>query len=98
MYARVARWEGGQDQDIRSTTAELAQRAPSGPPPGVPAQGFLLLADPESGRMLSIVLFDTREELEQGDAALRAMDPPGDRDTGSIAWIEHYEVGVDVRR
>ena len=97
MYARVARWEGGEGDAIRRSAEEMAARADSGPPEGVPAKGFLLLIDPDGGRTLAIGLFETEEDLRKGDETLNAMDPPGGAQTGRRTSVEKYEVGVDVR-
>ena len=59
MYARVARWEGGEAEGLRASGDEINSRANEGPPPGVPAKGFLMLIDPDSGRSLAISLYDT---------------------------------------
>lgn len=75
----------------------MNSRAASGPPPGVPANGFLMLIDPDGGRSLAIALFETEEDLRKGDDALNAMNPePGD-DVGKRTSVERYEVAVDVR-
>ncbi len=97
MYARVTRWEGADGQGLRRTAEEMRTRAASGPPPGVPACGFLMLIDPDSGRSLAVGLFETEEDLRAGDEALNAMNPePGD-DVGRRTSVEMYEVAVDVR-
>jgi hypothetical protein len=97
MYARVARWEGGEADALKRSADEINSRAGEGPPPGVPATGFTMLIDPESGRSLAIALFETEEDLRKGDEALRAMDPSGP-DVGRRVSVERYEVGVDIRR
>jgi hypothetical protein len=96
MYARVARWEGAEPGAVRSTAEAINADAASGRPEGVPATGFLLLIDPDNGRSIAVALFDTEEDLRQGDAAFNAMDPPG-AGMGSRASVETYEVAVDVR-
>jgi hypothetical protein len=96
MYARVARWEGADGDALRRSTEEINSQAQSGPPPGVPATGFLMLIDPESGRSLAIALFENETDLRAGDEALNAMNPSGD-DVGTRASVEMYEVAVDVR-
>jgi hypothetical protein len=96
MYARVAKFEGGDGDAIRSTAAEIASEAASGPPEGVPATGFLFLIDPDNGRTLAVALFETEEDRRTGDKTLKAMSPPGDG-LGKRAAVEMYEVAVDVR-
>jgi hypothetical protein len=96
MYARVARWEGAEGDALRASAKDMADRAPSGPPEGVPAVGFTLLIDPDSGHSLAIALFETEDDLRKGDETLNGMNPPSD-DTGKRTSVENYEVAVDVR-
>ena len=58
--------------------------------------GHLSLIDPESGRSLAISLFETEEELRQGDEALNAMQPSSDG-VGHRVSVETYEVAVEIR-
>ena len=96
MYARVARWEGAEPEAIRSTAEAINAEAASGPPEGVPAKGFLLMIDPDNGRSLAVALFDTEEDLRQGDEVLNSMSPPSDG-MGQRGPVEIYEVAVDFR-
>jgi hypothetical protein len=96
MYARVARFEGAEADALRRSAEEVNAQAASGPPPGVPAVGFTMLIDPESGTSLGIALFETEEDLRKGDEALNAMDPTN-QDAGKRASVETYEVAIDVR-
>jgi hypothetical protein len=95
MYARVARFEGATGDALRKSADEINASAESGPPEGVPAVGFLMLIDPESGRSVSIALFETEDDRRTGDATLESMNPtPG---SGSRTSVENYEVAVDLR-
>jgi hypothetical protein len=96
MYARVARWEGADAEALRRSAEELRDRAPSGPPPGVPAKGFTMLIDPVAGVSVGIALFESEEDLRKGDEALNAMSPSSG-DVGHRTSVETYEVAVDVR-
>jgi|SRR5829696_1359736 len=100
MYARLAKWEGADADTLRRSTEEMKARAGEGPPPGVPAKGFMMLIDPDSGRSMAVVLFETEEDMRQGDEALNAMDPTG-AGGGTVAGqrtsVEMYEVAIDVR-
>jgi hypothetical protein len=96
MYARVSRWEGGDPDAVRAATEEMVSNAESGPPPGVPAKGFTYLVDPENGRTLAIGLFETEEDLRQGDETLNQMNPSHE-DAGKRTSVETYEVEIDVR-
>jgi hypothetical protein len=96
VFARVTRWEGGDAEAIRRSGAEIRERGRSGPPEGVPSVGFTLLIDPQGGRAIGIGLFETEEDLRQGDRVLNEMEPPGEG-MGRRASVEVYEVGFDVR-
>jgi hypothetical protein len=81
---------------MRRSAEQIGARAPSGPPAGVPATGFLLLIDPDNGRSLAVALFESEDDLRRGDAALNAMNPDVE-DGGRRTSVEMYEVAVDVR-
>jgi hypothetical protein len=95
MYARVAKWEGADADALRASADEINANSGQGPPPGVPAKKFLMLIDPEGGKSLSIVLFDTEDDLKQGDETLNGMNPQR-TDTGKRVSVETYEVGADL--
>lgn len=95
MYARVVRWEGAEADGMRSSAAQIAARAEEGPPEGVPATAFTLLIDPDNGRSLAIALFETEDDMRVGDAALNAMNPPGDT-MGKRVSVEFYEVALQL--
>jgi hypothetical protein len=95
MYARVAKWEGGSADAIRESISRIEQESQSGPPEGVPSTGFTFLADPDAGRVLAIGLFETMDDLRQGDATLNEMSPPVDM--GNRVSVETYEVAADLR-
>lgn len=61
----------------------------------MPATSLTLLVDPEGGRSIAIVMFATEEDRRTGDAALRAMNPPGDG-MGTRGEVEFYDVAVQV--
>ncbi len=96
MLARVAKWEGGDADAIRAASEDIASRAQTGPPQGVPAVGFTLLVDPDGGRAIAISLFKTEDDLSAGDAVLNEMTPPGEG-MGERASVDVYEVAVDLR-
>ena len=79
----------------RTRAARIRSDAESGPPEGVPAKQFLLLNDKENGRSLAVMLFETEEDYNQGDATLNSMDPPGEG-MGQRVAVEKYEVGAQL--
>jgi hypothetical protein len=95
MYARVVRWEGGEAEAINSSVSEINSQAQSGPPEGVPARGFLVLKDPEGGKVMAISFFESEDDYRQGDQKLNEMSPPEDA-MGSRVAVEKYEVGVEI--
>lgn len=95
MYARAAKWEGGDADAMRRAAEEVKPRVSSGPPEGVPGKAFLLLIDPDNQRQIAVTLFETEDDLRQGDQVLSSMSPP--EDIGRRATVETYEVPVDVR-
>jgi hypothetical protein len=96
MYARVARFEGGNADEIQAAVADIKSRAEGGPPEGVPSTGFTFLVNPEEGRVLAIGMFETEEDLRKGDEVLNTMDPPGGG-LGQRVSVETYEVGFEIR-
>jgi hypothetical protein len=96
MYARVAKFDGGQADALRQSADDINSQAASGPPEGVPATGFLMLIDPETGRSISISLFENEDDLRQGDETLNSMTPSSE-DAGKRTSVETYEVAVDIR-
>ena len=97
MYARVAKWEGATADAVRTMAEQISSDAESGPPEGVPANGFTLLVDPDGGRTIAIALFETEEDLRKGDETLNSMSPPSSDDMGKRTGVEMYEVAVDTR-
>ncbi len=96
MYARVATFEGTDAERARLGVEEIKRRAAGGPPEGVPAVEFLLLLKAGEAKVVSITIFETEEDLRQGDAALNAMDPPGSGNPDARRSVEVYEVAVKL--
>jgi hypothetical protein len=96
MYARVAKWEGVDADAMRQSAERLNAGGDSGPPEGVPAKAFMMLTDPENGRNMAIVLFETEEDMATGDATLNQMNPP-EEGAGQRVSVEMYEVAVDLK-
>jgi hypothetical protein len=96
MHARVATFEGGEPDQVRQIIEEIKKRAASGPPEGVPAVGLLVLHRADEGKVINISLFETEEDLRQGDETLNAMDPPVPGAMGRRTAVEMYEVGVKL--
>ena len=92
MKARVATWRGGDPDAIKRNLDEIRSRSESGPPEGVPSVGLMILQ--REGEVLFISLFETEENLRQGDATLNEMSPPG----GGMGdrSVEFYDVPIKL--
>lgn len=94
MYARVVRWEGAEAEAMKQSAEEIKSQADSGPPEGVPAKGFVMLQDPQGGKVMAITFFETEDDYRQGDETLNSMSPPGDG-LGSRVGVDKYEVAFE---
>jgi hypothetical protein len=94
MYARVATFEGADRAEMQQNVEGIRERSASGPPEGVPATGFLLLTSLEGAKAVAIGLFETEEDLRQGDEVLNSMDPPVPGGMGRRTSVEMFEVAV----
>jgi hypothetical protein len=93
MYARIARFEGGDPERFAATRDQIEADMASGTPPeGLEgAKEVMLLVDREGGTGLGVVFFETEEDLRRGDEALNSMSPPQEG-SGRRASVEIYEV------
>ena len=64
-------------------------------PEGIPASELLVMYDPEAGKSLTIVFFETEADYKQGDETLNAM-PAGDT-PGRRTSVEKYDVAVRMK-
>jgi hypothetical protein len=95
MLARVATWEGGSADGIRAASEQMRSNISQGPPAGVTSSGFMMLTDPEGGRVIMIGLFESEEDLRSSEAALKEMNPPDG--LGSRTTTDVYEVAAEAR-
>lgn len=91
MYARVATFEGADAAKVREVGERI--NAEDGPPEGLPSVGVLILHNAD-GKVQAISLFETEQDLEQGDARLSAMEPPVPGGLGQRVSVERFEVAV----
>jgi hypothetical protein len=95
MLARVTTYEGGTADGIRSAMEKLNAQVPAGPPPGVNAKGLTVLADPDSGRVLWIGVFEDEDALRSSEAGLSRVTLPAELGTPALPTV--YEVAADTR-
>jgi hypothetical protein len=96
MYARIARFEGGEpgrlDEAIEANRRYIESSLDS-PPEGLEGvKAVWMLVDRQAGRGLGITLFETEEELHRGDEALNKMSPPAPDAGGRRTAVEVYEI------
>ena len=104
MYARVARFEGGDRSrmdEVIEANRQIIEAALASPPEGLEdAQGTWVLVDREAGRGLGITLFATEEGMLRGDRTLDTMSPTGPAADagGRRTSVELYEVVIRAER
>jgi hypothetical protein len=95
MYARIARFEGGDTSQMDAVIDGARQTIDSNfdsPPEGLEgAKAVWMLVDRENARGLGITLFESEEDLRRGDEALNAMSPAVDAGQRR-SNVEIYEV------
>ena len=106
MYARIARFEGGDTNRIDEQVAEMRSQIEGVRANGLPADApeamrvltetvgrVLELVDRESGTSLGITFCETEGDMRRADEALNQMSPGegGPRRTS----VEIYEVALD---
>ena len=94
MYARIAKFEGLDAEQIDGMVSGVKRDVESGERPAglEDSKGVWLLVDRNAGTSLGIVLFDDEEGMKRGDAALNEMSP--DEGEGEIrrTGVEMYEI------
>ena len=80
MYVRVVRFTDVTPERIQRLVSRIEEAG--GPPPGVPTTGLQLFFDEAQGTAIVTQMFDTADDMREGDQAFGAMDPsdtPGTR-------------------
>jgi hypothetical protein len=88
-FARVATFEGITADHLDALRQRVEEQ---GQPEGMNATDFIVLHDPDAGKSISIVLFDSAEEYERGSAILDGL--PRDDAPGQRTSVARYEVAV----
>lgn len=80
MYVRVVRFTDVTPERIQQLVSRIEEA--DGPPPGVPTTGLQLLFDEAQGTAIVTQMFDTVDDMREGDQGFGAMEPsdtPGTR-------------------
>jgi len=94
VFARIARFEGGDPDRFAATRERIQSEMSAGnAPPGLEGcTEVMMLVDREAGTGLGITMFDTEEDVRRGDEALNAMSPG--EGSGRRSSVEIYEVAL----
>ncbi len=80
MHVRVVRFTDVTPERIQQLVSRIEEEG--GPPPGVPTTGLQLFFDEAQGTAIVTQMFDTADDMREGDQAFGAMEPsdtPGTR-------------------
>ena len=95
MYARIARFEGGDTSQMEAVidgARETVDSTFDSPPEGLEGvKAIWVLVDRENARGLGVTLFESEEDLRRGDEALNAMSPAVDAGQRR-SNVEVYEI------
>jgi hypothetical protein len=88
-FARIATFEGMTAEHLDALRQRVEEQ---GQPDGMNATDFVVLFDPDSGKSISVVLFDSAEDYERGSAILDGV--PRDDAPGQRTSVDRYEVAI----
>ena len=94
MYARVAAFEGGDNERLMQLNEERMGSGEMNPPEGI--KRVMLLNDEANGTRLFISFFDSREALAAAEARFESMGDEIPEDVrGLRTSVAVYEVALD---
>jgi hypothetical protein len=93
VYVRVVRFTDVTSSRVEELLARIEES--DGPPEGVPATGLQLVFDEAQGTAVVLQLFETEEDLQEGERAFGAMDPA--ETPGTRVSVDKGELKVDLR-
>ncbi|MBY0395860.1 MAG: hypothetical protein K2X91_05230 [Thermoleophilia bacterium] len=88
-FARVVSFEDVSGERVARLREEIDGSRPSDE---VPATEVIVLHDPDAGRALVILFFETGEDYDRGDRVLDAM--PAGETPGRRTSVARYEVAL----
>jgi hypothetical protein len=107
VYARIARFEGGDVARIDEQVAEMKRQIDGARAGGLSDDApqelrtlnetvsrLVELVDRTTGTSLGVTFCETEEDMRRADEALNAMSPPDDS-SGRRTSVEIYEVALD---
>jgi hypothetical protein len=94
MWARVATFEGGKQEELQRMTDERMSSGEMNPPEGM--KRVMLLADADKNRRLFIAFFDNRNEMTASEQRFESMGDEIPEDVrGRRTSVDYYEVATD---
>ena len=102
MYARIARFEGGDPGAVDEQLTEMRTQVEGEPPADAPEEvrtlmetvsRFMQLVDRESATFVGITFCETEDEMRRANEALNQMSP-GQGGGGRTA-VDIFEVAID---
>ncbi len=94
MWARIASFEGGDQEQLQKMNEERMSSGEMNPPEGM--KRVILLADAEKNRRLFIAFFDSRDEMAAAEQRFESMGDEVPEDVrGRRTGVEYYEVATD---
>jgi hypothetical protein len=102
LYARIARFEGGDPAAVDEQIAEMRAQVEADPPPDAPddvrtlmetVARFMQLVDRESATFVGITFCETKDEMRRADEALNRMSPG--QGSGGRTAVDIFEVAID---
>jgi hypothetical protein len=89
MLARVVSFDGVSKERMDEMRSEMEG---SGPPEGLNPKEMLALHDPDSDKVLVVILFENEDDYRKGDEVLSAM--PTDETPGQRTSVTRYDVAI----
>jgi hypothetical protein len=94
MWARVATFEGGNQEELQRMNDERMSSGDMNPPEGM--KRVILLADADKNRRLFIAFFDSRDEMTAAEQRFESMGDEVPEDVrGRRTSVDYYEVATD---
>jgi len=94
VFARVASFEGGDNERLRQMSEEAMASGEMNPPEGI--RRVLMLDDDAGKKRLFISFFDSREAIEAAEARFESMGDEIPEDVrGRRTSVIVYEVALD---
>ncbi len=94
MFARVAAFEGGDNERLRKMSEEQMASGEMNPPEGI--KRVMLLDDDAGSQRLFIAFFDSREAIVAAEARFESMgDEIPEEIRGRRTSVTVYEVALD---